>query len=122
MPLADGVEAQRRLAEGKQFGKIVLTPELPAGRHRRLVGGLHPRAGAATRDRCWVACGQSDGRPAAARDAPRYFRTRPEAEGFIRDQLLGEPGPCCWGSTSASGTRSRPGCPPAARCARAWPR
>jgi NADPH:quinone reductase-like Zn-dependent oxidoreductase len=26
MPLADGVEAQRRLAEGKQFGKIVLTP------------------------------------------------------------------------------------------------
>src|ERR1700730_5631887 len=25
MPLADGVEAQRRLAEGKQFGKIVLT-------------------------------------------------------------------------------------------------
>jgi NADPH:quinone reductase-like Zn-dependent oxidoreductase len=26
MPLKDGVEAQRRLAEGKQFGKIVLTP------------------------------------------------------------------------------------------------
>jgi NADPH:quinone reductase-like Zn-dependent oxidoreductase len=26
MPLRDGVEAQRRLAEGKQFGKIVLTP------------------------------------------------------------------------------------------------
>jgi hypothetical protein len=26
MPLYDGVEAQRRLAEGKQFGKIVLTP------------------------------------------------------------------------------------------------
>jgi len=26
MPLADGVDAQRRLAEGKQFGKIVLTP------------------------------------------------------------------------------------------------
>ncbi len=26
MPLADGVEAQRRLAEGRQFGKIVLTP------------------------------------------------------------------------------------------------
>jgi NADPH:quinone reductase-like Zn-dependent oxidoreductase len=26
MPLADGLEAQRRLAEGKQFGKIVLTP------------------------------------------------------------------------------------------------
>ena len=26
MPLTDGAEAQRRLAEGKQFGKIVLTP------------------------------------------------------------------------------------------------
>jgi NADPH:quinone reductase-like Zn-dependent oxidoreductase len=26
MPLAEGVDAQRRLAEGKQFGKIVLTP------------------------------------------------------------------------------------------------
>jgi NADPH:quinone reductase-like Zn-dependent oxidoreductase len=26
MPLREGVEAQRRLAEGKQFGKIVLTP------------------------------------------------------------------------------------------------
>jgi NADPH:quinone reductase-like Zn-dependent oxidoreductase len=26
MPLKDGVEARRRLAEGKQFGKIVLTP------------------------------------------------------------------------------------------------
>ena len=26
MPLRDGVEAERRLAEGKQFGKIVLTP------------------------------------------------------------------------------------------------
>ena len=26
MPLADGVEGQRRLAEGKQFGKIVLNP------------------------------------------------------------------------------------------------
>jgi hypothetical protein len=26
MPLKDGVLAQRRLAEGKQFGKIVLTP------------------------------------------------------------------------------------------------
>ncbi len=26
MPLKDGVEAQRRLAEGKQFGKIVLIP------------------------------------------------------------------------------------------------
>ncbi|HZP38732.1 MAG TPA: zinc-binding dehydrogenase [Methylomirabilota bacterium] len=26
MPLRDGVEAQRRLAEGRQFGKIVLTP------------------------------------------------------------------------------------------------
>ncbi len=26
MPLKDGVEAQRRLAEGKQFGKIVLVP------------------------------------------------------------------------------------------------
>jgi len=26
MPLADGVEGERRLAEGKQFGKIVLTP------------------------------------------------------------------------------------------------
>ena len=26
MPLEDGVEAQQRLAEGKQFGKIVLTP------------------------------------------------------------------------------------------------
>ncbi len=26
MPLTDGVDAQRRLAEGRQFGKIVLTP------------------------------------------------------------------------------------------------
>jgi NADPH:quinone reductase-like Zn-dependent oxidoreductase len=26
MPLEDGVAAQQRLAEGKQFGKIVLTP------------------------------------------------------------------------------------------------
>jgi len=26
MPLADGVEGQHRLAEGKQFGKIVLNP------------------------------------------------------------------------------------------------
>jgi NADPH:quinone reductase-like Zn-dependent oxidoreductase len=26
MPLSDGVEAQARLAEGKQFGKIVLRP------------------------------------------------------------------------------------------------
>jgi NADPH:quinone reductase-like Zn-dependent oxidoreductase len=26
MPLAEGADAQRRLAEGKQFGKIVLTP------------------------------------------------------------------------------------------------
>jgi hypothetical protein len=26
MPLRDGVEAQRRLAEGKQFGKLVLAP------------------------------------------------------------------------------------------------
>jgi NADPH:quinone reductase-like Zn-dependent oxidoreductase len=26
MPLKDGAAAQRRLAEGKQFGKIVLTP------------------------------------------------------------------------------------------------
>jgi NADPH:quinone reductase-like Zn-dependent oxidoreductase len=26
MPLVEGAEAQRRLAEGKQFGKIVLTP------------------------------------------------------------------------------------------------
>jgi len=26
MPLTDGVLAQRRLADGKQFGKIVLIP------------------------------------------------------------------------------------------------
>jgi NADPH:quinone reductase-like Zn-dependent oxidoreductase len=26
MPLRDGVDAQRRLAEGRQFGKIVLVP------------------------------------------------------------------------------------------------
>jgi NADPH:quinone reductase-like Zn-dependent oxidoreductase len=26
LPLRDGVEAQRRLAEGRQFGKIVLVP------------------------------------------------------------------------------------------------
>jgi NADPH:quinone reductase-like Zn-dependent oxidoreductase len=26
MPLREGVEAERRLAEGKQFGKIVVVP------------------------------------------------------------------------------------------------
>ena len=40
------------------------------------------------RDRCWVAWGPAGER----RPAPRYFRTRHEAEGFIAGLLVGEPG------------------------------
>ena len=102
MPLREGVEAQRRLAEGKQFGKIVLThpPELPAGRHRGLVGGLD---GGPARPRATAA--GSRGAGPGERPAPRYFRTRPEAEAFIAGLLAAEPGAPSWASTSRSATR-----------------
>ncbi|MGH7373862.1 MAG: hypothetical protein ACREJY_06515 [Candidatus Rokuibacteriota bacterium] len=57
-----------------------------------------------TRDRCWVAWGRRrGGRRAGRRSPPRYFRTRPEAEAFIRDLLTAEPGPALVGFDFAFG-------------------
>ena len=51
------------------------------------------------RDRCWVAWG----RAGESRPAPRYFRTRLEAEGFILGLLVGEPGAALVGFDFAFG-------------------
>ncbi|HEX9747970.1 MAG TPA: hypothetical protein VGB86_06135 [Methylomirabilota bacterium] len=51
------------------------------------------------RDRCWVAWGRAGER----RPEPSYFRTRPEAEGFIRELLSGEPGAALVGFDFAFG-------------------
>ena len=59
------------------------------------------------RDRCWVAWGRA-GEP---RPAPRYFRTRPEAEGFIFGLLVGEPGAALVGFDFAFGYPADAGLP-----------
>lgn len=59
------------------------------------------------RDRCWVAWGRA-GEP---RPAPRYFRTRPEAEGFILGLLVGEPGAALVGFDFAFGYPADAGLP-----------
>ena len=60
-----------------------------------------------TRDRCWVAWGRAGER----RPAPRYFRTRPEAEGFILGLLVGEPGAALVGFDFAFGYPADAGLP-----------
>ena len=68
-------------------------------------------------DRCWVACGRP-GEP-STREAPRYFRTRAEAEGFIRERLLTEPGRTLVGFDFAFGYPAEAGLPAGrALCAR----
>jgi len=59
------------------------------------------------RDRCWVAWGRA-GEP---RPAPRYFRTRLEAEGFIFGLLVGEPGAALVGFDFAFGYPADAGLP-----------
>jgi hypothetical protein len=59
------------------------------------------------RDRCWVAWGGAGGR----RPAPRYFRTRPDAEAFIFGLLAGEPGPALVGFDFAFGYPADAGLP-----------
>jgi precorrin-8X/cobalt-precorrin-8 methylmutase len=59
------------------------------------------------RDRCWVAWGRA-GEP---RPAPRYFRTRAEAEGFIFGLLVGEPGAALVGFDFAFGYPADTGLP-----------
>ncbi|MGH7419885.1 MAG: hypothetical protein ACREKB_19110, partial [Candidatus Rokuibacteriota bacterium] len=73
-----------------------------------------------TRDRCWVAWGRRrGGRRAGRRSPPRYFRTRPEAEAFIRDLLTAEPGPALVGFDFAFGYPAEARLPAGrARCAR----
>ena len=68
-----------------------------------------------TRDRCWVAWGRA-GEPRAA---PRYFRTRPDAEAFIFGLLVGEPGAVLVGFDFAFGYPADSGLPAGrALCAR----
>ena len=68
-----------------------------------------------TRDRCWVAWGSAGAR----RPAPRYFRTRLEAEAFILGLLVGEPGPALVGFDFAFGYPADAGLPAGrALCAR----
>jgi hypothetical protein len=106
-----GLEAQRRLAEGRPFGKIsfglVVVADWSAASAR---GPVRP-----ARDRCWIAWGRAgEGRP-----EPRYFRTRPEAEDFIRDLLAGEPGAALVGFDFAFGYPADAGLPGGrALCAR----
>jgi hypothetical protein len=59
------------------------------------------------RDRCWVAWG----RAGESRAAPRYFRTRLEAEGFIFGLLVGEPGAALVGFDFAFGYPADAGLP-----------
>ena len=59
------------------------------------------------RDRCWVAWGGAGAR----RPAPRYFRTRPDAEAFIFGLLVGEPGPALVGFDFAFGYPADAGLP-----------
>ena len=59
------------------------------------------------RDRCWVAWGGAGAR----RPAPRYFRTRPDAEAFIFGLLVGEPGPALLGFDFAFGYPAGAGLP-----------
>jgi hypothetical protein len=67
------------------------------------------------RDRCWVAWG----RAGESRPAPRYFRTRLEAEGFIFGLLVGEPGTALVGFDFALGYPADAGLPAGrALCAR----
>jgi len=67
------------------------------------------------RDRCWVAWGGAGAR----RPAPRYFRTRPDAEAFIFGLLVGEPGPALVGFDFAFGYPADAGLPAGrALCAR----
>src|SRR6185295_2288921 len=75
-------------------------------------GPVRPKA-----DRCWVACGRS-GEP-TGREEPRYFRTRPEAEAFIRARLAEEPGRVLVGFDFAFGYPAEAGLPAGrALCAR----
>jgi hypothetical protein len=67
------------------------------------------------RDRCWVAWG----RPRRRRPPPRYFRTRPEAEAFIRGLLVAEPGSALVGFDFVFGYPAEAGLPAGrALCAR----
>jgi hypothetical protein len=67
------------------------------------------------RDRCWVAWG----RAGEERPAPRYFRTRLEAEAFIFGLLVGEPGAALVGFDFAFGYPANAGLPAGrALCAR----
>ena len=81
--------------------------EVPAGRRRGLVGGLDPGPGEA---RAGPLLGRVGPRRRVA-PAPRYFRTRLEAEGFIFGLLVGEPGAALVGFDFAFGYPADAGLP-----------